>query len=98
MANHCPSSTPKFMSQRNNGKPKPRGYPTTGRDPVVAVRLPHEAIAEVDRLARTLGLASRSGVIRYVIRSIGPLEIKGGLGLPTEIRSIQSTSPAFARA
>jgi hypothetical protein len=30
-----------------------RGRPTTGRDPVVAFRLPHEAIADVDRLART---------------------------------------------
>ena len=83
------------MSQRNNGKPKEsrRGRPTTGRDPVVAVRLPHEAIADVDRLARTLGLSSRSDAIRYMIIgstvSIEPREIDGGLslGLPTEIRS-----------
>jgi hypothetical protein len=73
-----------------------RGRPAAGRDPVVAVRLPHEAIADVDRLARTLGLSSRSEAIRYMIgrstASIGPLEIKGGLGLglPTEIRSIHS--------
>ena len=83
------------MSQRNNGKPKEsrRGRPTTGRDPVVAVRLPHEAIADVDRLARTLGLSSRSDAIRYMIMrstaSIEPREIEDGhsLGLPTETRS-----------
>src|SRR5436190_24343101 len=85
------------MSQRNNGKPKEsrRGRPTTGRDPVVAVRLPHEVIADVDRLARTLGLSSRSEAIRYMIirstTSIKPRDIEGGLrlslGLPTELRS-----------
>ena len=82
------------MSERN-GKPKEsrRGRPTTGRDPVVAVRLPHEAIADVDRLARTLGLSSRSDAIRYMIMrstaSIEPREIEDGLslGLPTETRS-----------
>ena len=87
------------MSERNNGKPKEsrRGRPTTGRDPVVAVRLPHEAIADVDRLARRLGLSSRSDAIRYMIihstASIEPREVKGGLslGLPTEIRSRERT-------
>ena len=82
------------MSERN-GKPKEsrRGRPTTGRDPVVAVRLPHEAIADVDRLARTLGLSSRSDAIRYMIMrstaSIEPREIEDGLslGLPTQTRS-----------
>ena len=82
------------MSERN-GKPKEtrRGRPTTGRDPVVAVRLPHEAIADVDRLARRLGLSSRSDAIRYMIirsiASIEPRKIEDGLslGLPTEIRS-----------
>jgi hypothetical protein len=74
------------MSQTNNGKPKEsrRGRPATGRDPVVAVRLPDETIAEVDRLARTLGLSSRSEAIRYVIirsaASIEPLEIQDGCG------------------
>jgi hypothetical protein len=74
------------MSQTNNGKPKEsrRGRPATGRDPVVAVRLPDETIAEVDRLARTLGLSSRSEAIRYVIirsaASIEPLEIQVGRG------------------
>ena len=83
------------MSARNNGKPKEarRGRPTTGRDPVVAVRLPHETISDVDCLARRLGLTSRSEAIRYIITSTastGPLEIKGGglsLGPPSEIRS-----------
>src|SRR6476660_5519139 len=83
------------MSQKDNGKPKEsrRGRPTAGRDPVVAVRLPHDAIADVDRLARTLGLSSRSDAIRYMIirstASIEPRENEGGLslGLPTEIRS-----------
>jgi Arc/MetJ-type ribon-helix-helix transcriptional regulator len=80
------------MSQINNGKPKEsrRGRPAVGRDPVVAVRLPQETITEVDRLARTLGLSSRSEAIRYMIirstASIEPPEIKGGLG-PAEIRS-----------
>jgi Ribbon-helix-helix protein, copG family len=83
------------MSERNNGKPKEsrRGRPATGRDPVVAVRLPHEAIADVDRLARNLGLSSRSDAIRHMIMrstaSIKPHAVEGGLslGLPTEIRS-----------
>ena len=83
------------MSQRDIGKPKERrrGRPPTGRDPVVAVRLPHEVIADVDRMARTLGLPSRSDAIRHMIISstvsIEPREIEGGfsLGLPTEIRS-----------
>ena len=83
------------MSQKDNGKPKEsrRGRPTTGRDPVVAVRLSHEAIADVDRLAQSLGLTSRSDAIRHMIMrstaSIEPHEIEGGLslGLPTEIRS-----------
>jgi hypothetical protein len=72
------------MSQTNNGKPKEsrRGRPATGRDRVVAVRLPDEAITEVDRLARTLGLSSRSEAIRYMIirsaASIEPLEIQVG--------------------
>ena len=86
------------MSQRDNGTPKGsrRGRPPTGRDAVVSVRLPHEAIANVDRLARTLGLSSRSDAIRYVIMrstaSIEPRESEGGLslGLPTEIRSRES--------
>ena len=79
------------MSERHNGKR--RGRPTTGRDPVVAVRLPHEAIADVDRLARTLGLSSRSEAIRHIVTrstaSTGALEIKGdlSLGLPSENRS-----------
>ena len=82
------------MSQTNNGKPKEarRGRSAIGRDPVVAVRLPHEAITEVDRLARTLGLSSRSEAIRYMITrsaaSIEPLEMeRRGPALPPEIRS-----------
>jgi hypothetical protein len=83
------------MSQTNNGKPKEsrRGRPATGRDPVVAVRLPDETITEVDRLVRTLGVSSRSEAIRYMIirsaASIEPLEIQGGRGPwpPPEIRS-----------
>jgi Arc/MetJ-type ribon-helix-helix transcriptional regulator len=66
-----------------------------GRDPVVAVRLPDETITEVDRLARTLGLSSRSEAIRYmIIRSAASIElpeIKGrrGPGPPREIHSIE---------
>jgi hypothetical protein len=74
------------MSQTNNGKPKEsrRGRPATGRDPVVAVRLPDETITEIDSLARTFGLSSRSEAVRYMIMrsaaSIEPLEIQGGRG------------------
>jgi ribbon-helix-helix CopG family protein len=83
------------MSQTNNGKPKEsrRGRPAIGRDPVVAVRLPHETITEVDRLAKTLGLSSRSEAVRYMIMrsaaSIEPLEVEGGLSLGL-IRSKES--------
>jgi hypothetical protein len=79
------------MSEPNNGKR--RGRPTTGQDPVVSVRLSHEVIADVDRLARTLGVSSRSEAIRYVVirsaASVEPREIEDGLslGLPTETRS-----------
>src|SRR6476646_2132465 len=75
-----------FMSQRKVS----RGRPTTGRNTVVAVRLPHEAIADVDRLSRALGLSSRSDAVRYIIiRSTASRDIEGGLGLrlPTELRS-----------
>jgi Arc/MetJ-type ribon-helix-helix transcriptional regulator len=83
------------MSQANNGKPKEsrRGRPATGRDPVVAVRLPDETIMEVDRFAGTFGFSSRSEAIRYMIMrsaaSIEPLEIQVGRvpGLPAEIGS-----------
>jgi Arc/MetJ-type ribon-helix-helix transcriptional regulator len=83
------------MSQTNNGKPKEsrRGRRAIGRDRVVAVRLPHEAIEDVDRLVRTLGLSSRSEAIRHMIirptASTGLLEIEGAVspGLPKEIRS-----------
>jgi hypothetical protein len=83
------------MSRTNNGKPKEsrRGRPAIGRDPVVAVRLPHETITEVDRLAKTLGLSSRSEAVRYMIMrsaaSIEPLEVEGGLSLGL-IRSKES--------
>ena len=95
MTGSWPSRVPKFMSQTNNGKPKKsrRGRPAIGRDPVVAVRLPHETITDVDRLARTLGLSSRSEAVRYMIirsaASIEPLEIGGrlSLGPPIENRS-----------
>ena len=82
-----------IMSQTNNGKPKEsrRGRPAIGRDPVVAVRLPHDTITDIDRLARTLGLSSRSEAVRYMIirsaASIEPLEIEGGLSLGLPIRS-----------
>jgi hypothetical protein len=47
----------------------------------------------VDELVEKEGLASRSEAVRRVvvrsIGSIGPFFLRGGLGLPLEIRSIQ---------
>ncbi len=59
----------------------------------MAVRLPHETITEVDRLAKTLGLSSRSEAIRYMIvrsaATMGTREIKDGphLEVAPDIRS-----------
>jgi ribbon-helix-helix CopG family protein len=83
-----------IMSQKNNGKPKEsrRGRPAIGRDPVVAVRLPDEIVMQVDRLATTLGLSSRSEAVRHMIirsaASIEPLNVehRPRLELPTEMR------------
>ena len=58
MTGSWPSSGTEFMSQTNNGKPKKlrRGRPAIGRDPVVAVRLPHETITG----CRSLGQDARA--------------------------------------
>jgi len=47
--------------------PKKRGRPATGKDPLVALRLPAEMIAEVDDWAARNAVASRSGAIRALI-------------------------------
>ena len=67
-----------FMSQRNNGKPKEsrRGRPTTGRDPVVAVRLPHEAIADVDRLGPVAGLVGIEGGVVSGVMNLESLGVE----------------------
>lgn len=46
--------------------PKKRGRPATGRDPLVAIRLPEETVAKVDEIAQADG-SSRSVVIRQAI-------------------------------
>ena len=53
----------------NKGKPKKRGRgrPATGRDPVVAVRLPASTIAGVDQWAEREEIGSRSEAIRRLI-------------------------------
>ena len=46
--------------------PKKRGRPATGKDPLVAMRLPQEMIDGLERLAAENGV-SRSKVIRDLI-------------------------------
>jgi hypothetical protein len=47
--------------------PKKRGRPATGKDPLVALRLPPEMIADVDGWAERYDKASRSEAIRALI-------------------------------
>lgn len=50
----------------DNVIPKKRGRPATGRDPLVALRLPEPLIAKVDDAAKADG-TSRSEVIRDAV-------------------------------
>jgi hypothetical protein len=47
--------------------PKKRGRPATGKDPLVALRLPPETISAVDDWAKRNGLVSRSQAIRELL-------------------------------
>ncbi len=48
-------------------KKRGRGRPATGKDPLVALRLPPSMIASVDGWAKRSGAASRSEAIRELI-------------------------------
>jgi hypothetical protein len=48
-------------------KPKKRGRPATGKDPLVGVRLPTERIKQIDAWAKREGAASRSEAIRRLV-------------------------------
>jgi predicted DNA-binding protein len=50
----------------NRKKKRGRGRPATGRDPVIALRLPKETIAALDRWASGEGL-TRSAAARQLI-------------------------------
>jgi Ribbon-helix-helix protein, copG family len=47
--------------------PKKRGRPATGKDPLVALRLPPETTKAIDDWGERNGLASRSETIRELI-------------------------------
>jgi metal-responsive CopG/Arc/MetJ family transcriptional regulator len=47
-------------------RPKKRGRPATGRDPVVAVRLTDELVGAIDRATKA-GKTNRSEVIREAL-------------------------------
>ncbi|MBX9841082.1 MAG: ribbon-helix-helix domain-containing protein [Xanthobacteraceae bacterium] len=49
--------------------PKKRGRPATGKDPLVALRLPPELIKAIDAWAAKFGKASRSEAIRTLIET-----------------------------
>lgn len=49
-------------------KPKKRGRPATGKDPLVGVRFPADLLAEIDTLAAERGM-SRSDLIRVLTRN-----------------------------
>jgi hypothetical protein len=47
--------------------PKKRGRPATGKDPLVALRLPPETIETIDAWSDRNGIPSRSEAIRALI-------------------------------
>jgi metal-responsive CopG/Arc/MetJ family transcriptional regulator len=48
-------------------KPKKRGRPATGRDPVVGVRISPEVTTQLDLWAKANSISSRSEAIRRII-------------------------------
>jgi hypothetical protein len=69
------------MAQSITVKPKRRGRPATGRDPLIGVRLPPELIAALDDRAAVLGI-SRSEALRRLME-LG-LEHATGAGTVTK--------------
>jgi len=50
-----------------NNKKRGRGRPATGHDPTVAVRLPKQTIAAVDKWSKANAVESRSEAIRRLV-------------------------------
>ncbi len=61
-----PNFMMKSVSVSQNKKRGP-GRPRTGRDPVVALRLPKEVTEDVDAYAKEEGLESRGAALRHLI-------------------------------
>jgi hypothetical protein len=55
------------MAKVNKVIPKKRGRPATGKDPLVALRLPPAMISTIDKWAADNGATSRSSAIRALI-------------------------------
>jgi predicted transcriptional regulator len=74
-----------------SAKPKKRGRgrPATGRDPMIGLRLPKNAIARLDDWAKAMG-CTRSELIRGLIEH--------GLSLRSLRRALVSRGPATNRA
>lgn len=51
---------------RKKVRPKKRGRPATGKDPMVSIRLPADMIAAIDKAAKAEGV-SRSEKVRGLI-------------------------------
>jgi metal-responsive CopG/Arc/MetJ family transcriptional regulator len=65
------------MAKSIKAIPKKRGRPATGKDPLIAMRLPAYMILAIDTWARDKGL-SRSEAIRQMIeRALKPPKPKG---------------------
>jgi predicted DNA-binding protein len=59
------------MSRISGTRKKRRGRPPTGQDPVIALRLPKDEIARLDKWAKAQGLTRSEAVrkaISYLVR------------------------------
>ena len=63
------------MAESITVKPKKRGRPATGRDPLVGVRIPIELIAEIDTWAKHNKI-TRSEAVRQLIEAALPKTLK----------------------
>jgi hypothetical protein len=73
----------KSIVANKNRKKKPVGRPATGHDPTVALRLPKEKIAAVDKWAEKNGVSTRSEALRMLVEKglekyIGAPVLDGG--------------------
>jgi Ribbon-helix-helix protein, copG family len=57
------------MMLRTPPKPKKRGRPATGKDPMVAMRQPVELTRRIDAWAKANGEASRSEAMRRLLET-----------------------------